>query len=292
MHDGIDVAAAAVSSGDFDSCEVWVAAGTYTRTPPGKDAVVMMKEGVAIFGGFEGTEPGISYRDLSANITRIDGQNSYRCVSGADNARIDGFTIQNGYRDVGKDGDKYDFDDYDGAGMYNRDASPTVANCIFLNNEASANGGGMGNRFGSPTVINCAFIGNSTGGGVNGGGGIHNYAASPVIINCTFYGNVAGAAYGGMQNEADRAGTVPVEPSSDPVVKNSIFWGNTGAGGVQIGDYENLDGTATVSNSCVQGGYSGTGNIAIDPMFVDATSGDLRLVTGSPCIDTDRKSVV
>ncbi len=262
--------------------EIWVAAGAYTRTPSGKEAVVVLKAGVSLYGGFAGTETDLSQRDLAANVTRIDGQGSYRCVSGANDARIDGFTIQNGYRSVGKQGDKWDLDDYDGGGMYNREASPVVANCLFVNNRASANGGGMGNRFGSPTVVNCVFVGNISGGGVNGGGGMHNYASSPEVVHCTFYGNQGGYAFGGMQNEADEDSSTP----SSPIVRNSIFWGNPGAG--QIGSLAgaNPDGIVDVTYSCVQGGFSGEGNISADPAFLDAASHDLRLGIGSPCIDS------
>jgi hypothetical protein len=43
--------------------------------------------------------------------------------------------------------------------------------------------------------------------------------------------------------------------------------------------------TPTVTYSDIQGGYPGVGNIDADPLFVDAAGGDLRLSTGSPCID-------
>ena len=40
-----------------------------------------------------------------------------------------------------------------------------------------------------------------------------------------------------------------------------------------------------MSYSDIEGGWTGTGNIDADPLFVDATSGDYRLGVGSPCID-------
>jgi len=41
-----------------------------------------------------------------------------------------------------------------------------------------------------------------------------------------------------------------------------------------------------VQYSDIEGGYSGPGNIAVDPSFVDPTIGDFHLQYGSPCIDT------
>jgi hypothetical protein len=60
---------------------------------------------------------------------------------------------------------------------------------------------------------------------------------------------------------------------------NSILWGNTATTAPQ------LYGSPTVTYSCVQGGYTGTGNISSDPLFVNAAAGDLRLSGTSPCID-------
>jgi hypothetical protein len=45
-------------------------------------------------------------------------------------------------------------------------------------------------------------------------------------------------------------------------------------------------GEADISYSCIQGGYSGPGNISEDPLFRDPANGDYRLQPLSPCIDT------
>jgi hypothetical protein len=63
-------------------------------------------------------------------------------------------------------------------------------------------------------------------------------------------------------------------------VINSIVFGNN-SGGVQIG------GTATVDYSCVQGGYTGMGNVPFDPAFAGpgCDHHQLSIVLGSPAID-------
>ncbi|MBN1490660.1 MAG: hypothetical protein JXA69_12145, partial [Phycisphaerae bacterium] len=67
------------------------------------------------------------------------------------------------------------------------------------------------------------------------------------------------------------------------IITNCILWGNTPS---QVSE------TATVMYSCVQGGFSGDGNISDDPAFVDAMSGNLRLQSGSPCCDTGNNASV
>ena len=48
--------------------------------------------------------------------------------------------------------------------------------------------------------------------------------------------------------------------------------------------------TLTVSYSCIEGGFTGTGNIDEYPSFVDSTNDDFHLTWNSPCIDTGNPS--
>ena len=70
---------------------------------------------------------------------------------------------------------------------------------------------------------------------------------------------------------------------------NSIFWDNVGS----AGDPE-IYGTTTVTYSDVEGGFTGTGNINLDPLFVlsdpaaqstPKTTGDYHIQSGSPVVD-------
>ncbi len=44
--------------------------------------------------------------------------------------------------------------------------------------------------------------------------------------------------------------------------------------------------------SDVQGGFAGTGNIDADPLLIDAKSGNLRLQSGSQCVDAGDNTAV
>jgi hypothetical protein len=111
-------------------------------------------------------------------------------------------------------------------------------------------------------VSRCVFVDNSA----QWGGAVYSWQGSPSFENCTIYGNDAGDA-GGFTNVG---GT--------PTFVNTIFWGNTGV-------YQ-INGTPGVSYSCIEGGYTGLGNISDDPMFVDPATWDFHLQEGSPCVDS------
>ena len=180
---------------------------------------------------------------------------------------------------------------YDGGGMYNWDsASPLLTNCTFLGNHAEWSGGGILNvNYSSPTIKDCTFVNNfagTAGGGVNNtndsspimintiiwgntsenGGGMHNYNSFPVLTNCTMANNTANVG-GGIYNAGLAA----------PVVTNSIIWGNT--------PNQIANDPATVTYSDVEGGYFGVYNIALDPLFLDMSAGDVHLHPASPAID-------
>jgi len=110
--------------------------------------------------------------------------------------------------------------------------------------------------------------------GTGSGGGIYNTnSSSPTLVNCTFWPTSPVPAAGGMFNDA----------SSSATVTNCILWGDI----LSNETPSEIEGdAATVTYSCVQGGYAGTGNIADDPSFVDAENGNLRLNPDSLCINT------
>ncbi|MHC4460087.1 MAG: right-handed parallel beta-helix repeat-containing protein [Planctomycetota bacterium] len=200
-----------------------------------------------------------------------------------------------------------------GGGMHNFSSSPTVTNCMFIGNSAAGTTGGMHNHTNSsPTVTNCTFIGNSS---ASGGSGMFNFSNSnSTITNCTFTGNTATSGEGGgmcnggyntltgssptvtnctfSRNSAViRGGGMYNYYNSNPTLTNCIIWGNTAPTGPQIYNHSS---SPTVTYSDIAGGYSGTGNIPDDPLFIDADGPDnisgteddnLHLLGWSPCIN-------
>jgi predicted outer membrane repeat protein len=306
--EGLETLEAGLDDAEGDGCYVWVKAGTYFPTEDGSGSTVpadqrtktfKLRSEVDVYGGFAGDEALLSERDVAANETILSGDigtsgdnsdNSYHVVTAADDAKIDGFTVTGGNANGMVD------PQYLGGGMYFEDSGTThVSRCSFSNNSAGA-GGGMFIDSSNPTVANCNFSNNSAGAG----GGIRTFNVASDIENCSFWDNSAtngGAVYIDSLSSIDIlnctfAGNSAtsgggIYNTTGTGVANSILWGDTATSGSEI---FNSFGTATVSYSAVQGGYTGTGNIDVDPLFVnddtDAGVIDLRLQDGSPCIDT------
>ena len=172
--------------------QIWVAAGTHIPSTTGdRSATFHLKDGVAVYGGFVGTEISLDQRNWTANVVTLSGdlngddngftnnsENSYHVTTGASGATLDGVIIRGG-----ADG-----------GMYNFSSSPTLNNVTFSGNTASL-GGGMYNENSSPTLSNVTFSGNDAWHG----GGIYNKNSRPTLSNVTFNGNSA-VLGGGMYN--------------------------------------------------------------------------------------------
>jgi len=249
--------------------EVWVVAGIYKPTTDSNRTIsFVMKPGVAVYGGFAGTETQRQQRNWLAHPTILSGDigiadnnsdNSYYVVIGANNAILDGFTITNG----NANGEDWPF----GGGMLNESSSPNVTNCTFTANSAGNSGGGMCNIWSSsPTVTNCTFSGNSAG---YGGGGMSNFSASsPVLINCIFNSNSAEWG-GGMRNDdssptmtnctfsgnsaADNGGGGMRSDDSSPTVINCIFTGNSAYNNSGGGMFNYSYSNAVVTNCAFSG---------------------------------------
>ncbi len=217
--------------------QVWVAQGVY-RPGATREATFTLKDGVALYGGFAGTETGLGQRDWQTHLTVLSGDidandvntdgnsiaetwndlrggNAYHVVSGAPGAiqplRLDGFTITAGMAN----GD-WNAAQNRGGGMYNVTSRPVLANLTFSGNQANW-GGGMYTNNSRLRLIHVAFLGNKAD---LGGGGMENDYSSPSLVEVTFHGNRAYYGGGGMSNRN----------SSNPSLVNVIFAGNINAG--------------------------------------------------------------
>ncbi len=208
--------------------EIWVAAGTYKPTA-GNDrtATFQLVNGVALYGGFAGTETTPGERDWVPNVTILSGDigvvadstdNSYHVVTGSgtdSTAVLDGFIVTDGNADgMGTD--------QNGGGMINNGGSPEVTNVTFSKNSAIG-GAGMNNaNNSSPILTNVIFSGNF---GFIRGGGMYNHSSNPTLTNVTFLENAAFIRGGGIRNT-----------DSNPTLTSVIFWRNGAINGGGIND--------------------------------------------------------
>jgi hypothetical protein len=209
-------------------------------------------------GMFNGGSPTVSNCTVTANSAIEGGGMINFAVAGTPSSSptIIGCTFEGNMAEIG-------------GGMVNFNSNPTVTNCTFRGNTSDQHGGGMLNTVSGPTVTDCTFSGNSAI--IRGGAMYMGFECTPTVTNCTFSGNSAMIGRGLSFSARCCA--------SDLTMTNCILRD----GGDEI---SNIDGsTVTVTYTNVQGSYTGTGNIDVDPLFVDPDNGDYRLSAGSPCID-------
>jgi len=267
LQDAINIA----SSGH----EIWVKAGTYlpTKDPFGnasptdpRDKTFYLKNGVKIYGGFDGSETMLSERDWVANVTILSGdfngddagftnntENAYHVaitVSDANTTQLDGFTLKSGNANGGAgsfitvEGNPI-VRGY-GGGLHNYAAATLVQNCTFTYNSSTLNGGAMfSNSAAGSQTTNCLFTSNAA----NNGGGVFNTQSSPIFTNCTFSSNTATSSGGGMRNESSTA----------VVLTGCVFTGNScgssNGGGFYIGTSST---SASLTNCLLTGNSAGS----------------------------------
>jgi len=265
VQEGVDAAA----SGH----EVWVAAGTYVEC-------ITLKDGVALYGGFAGTETARDQRDWKANRTILDGERKGDVVTVSQGAtaatRMDGLTIRRG----------------SGSGIYCRAmSSPTIENStvtgntrgirtlggspLMANNVITANREGIFCDDGSATIRNNIVAANNHG--------IICVGSFPTITNNTITGNGGGVSCFGFI-------VYPALLSNNIIAFNST--------GIHVKDMPVI-----LRSNCVYGNtqynYSGVpdptgtdGNISTDPKLASVECGNLHIQPDSPCIDAGDDSAV
>ena len=218
-------------------------------------------------------------------------------------------TIQAGI-DAAKDGDIVLLADgtYTGDGNYNIDlkgksitvkSSGGPENCII---DCQQNGRGFLVYLGETVTFEGLTVNNGDAGS-NDGGGIYANESEIIVVDCIFNGNSASYDGGAVSspsssssftnctftsNEATAQGGaiwcyIPLAPEDPITLKNCILWGNTAPEGPEIYEQEK---PLVITYSDIQGGHAGTDNIDTNPFFIHAESGNVHLLSNSPCIDT------
>ena len=255
--------------------EIWVAAGVYRPAPAGGDRSLSfhLGSGVAVYGGFAGTELHRSARDHISNVTVLSGdldgndepsfvnnaENSFVVVnaSGTDlSTRLDGFKI------TGANGTY-------GGGLYCDGGNLTVSSCSFVGNSASF-GGAICMHESTPTMARCYLGGNRAT--LDGGALYVDLGSDPRVSACVFENNEAAYAGGAARvlmsspffvscvfrgNHAQYGGAIQHYESSGPMLTNCLLNGNaaTGSGGA----IHNTNSSPLVINCTVAGNSAALG---------------------------------
>lgn len=265
------------------SCsEIWVAAGVYKPTTgTDRTATFAIRSGLAVYGGFGGTEnirdardPAIHRSVLSGDIGGDDvidalgvttsaagivGDNSYHVVSVVGSATastvLDGFTLSGGLAN-----DSNNNDNASGGGLVcqgtaaGQVCSPTLRQLLFRGNAAGI-GGGMacvGRNQGncSATLENVTFIGNNAQiGGAMASAAVDGGSCNPVLHNATFSGNTVSFGGGAFANVTGSGGS-----TSSAVLRNVTLSSN-------LGPTEGETGSGSITSSAVLRNVMFSGNL-------------------------------
>ena len=289
--------------------EVWVKKGTYypmvtsTIKATSRDSSLrIVRNGIAMYGGFNGTETLLSQRNATTNLTTLSGDlgvvnnatdNAYHVLmSICDGSTqfdtttvVDGFTITGGNANgpgftyngsflFGADGGAMEIGAYATGGQNKM----LLQNCIITGNNAGVAGGiycgGYTGGISSPTIRNCTISYNTA----SDVGGIHSYSggtgaqSQAKISNCRFIGNKAsqGGAIGAY-----------IQPggNSNPTLTNCVFEKDTA---VNTGGAINIYGGAAITiNNCVFAGNITTNAGAGGGGAINLNGGNTATISGS-----------
>jgi parallel beta-helix repeat protein/predicted outer membrane repeat protein len=259
---------------------IWVAAGVYKPSTdengevPGNPRLktFKFKKGVAIYGGFAGTESSLSERNWDTNKTILSGDvgevenhddNCKHVVYSAfDN--LDANTILDGLWIV--DGGHYS--QYGGAGIYVDGAGTfVIRNCVIENNQSYRNGGGIYVFSADPLIENNVFRHNKAFSGA----AIYLYYSDAIVRYNQFIENKVDE-YPTTSYSSMNGGAITVSAYGSPQIISNLFKGNFarhGGGAIDLdGNYNCLiQHNYFISNSATKGGAIFTDNAVSSFIF-------------------------
>lgn len=208
---------------------------------------IIMKEWIDLYGGFSSQT---WERDIFQHRTILDGGRVCRVVVGANQARIDGFTLQNGLSRT------------HGGGILCDDTSPTISNNFIVDNfvlepddfnhdhihQQGHHGGGIACLYNAvPMIRNNIIADNKTS--IGNGGGIAFYGwlrmpgiseptikanrleggLQPLVENNIIIGNIAGVN-DVQRTRSSNGGGISCAFEARPIIRNNIIANNQAKG--------------------------------------------------------------
>jgi hypothetical protein len=221
--------------------EIWVQKGMYL---PGStvNSTFRLRNGVALYGGFIGTEVIRAERDWEDNLTVLSGDlagndtvdangivhdanspgaivepNAYHVVTGGllanpidETAVLDGFIVTAGYAN-----DTQTTEGMLGGGFYNENGSPTIHHVNFWGNWVRDAGGGAYNGNNNTQTLALTDVIFKNNHANSRGGGLSNEANNLTLDRVTFSGN-----------QAVNGGGCEIRGNGNALVTNTDFIGN------------------------------------------------------------------
>jgi hypothetical protein len=129
-------------------------------------------------------------------------------------------------------------------------ATTVIQGLTIQNGSIADNGGAIYCSYSSPTISNCVFVNNHATGGIvqkKNGGAIALYNSSPIISNCTFMNNAASGA----------GGAISCRDGSSPRIANCHIIGNT-AGQDGGGLFSWINSVVTLRHTVIADNHAGT----------------------------------
>ncbi|HPC64698.1 MAG TPA: right-handed parallel beta-helix repeat-containing protein [Anaerohalosphaeraceae bacterium] len=266
-HNGFLTITAAINAADYND-QIWIKEGVYQER-------IHIPDGVALYGGFAGTETDLSQRDYNTYMSIIDAQYTGITVtidnSADSTTRLDGCAVIRGYG-------------IHGGGIKIIGSAPTIVNNLIIYNKTDGAGAGI-SVWGFKVVppVEVPYIGsnviveNRSGNDEGDGGGIAVIGSSPFIIGNTF-----------LRNEATRnGGAIACWRSSQPLIAYNYIFANSASTPVNYyTDYitETDGGGAIFASSTDLDGWPIPDSVAAPEIYNNVIAANAAFKGGGICV--------